>query len=301
MILPSNFIQNVVNSNGNRGRQYLADLPALLEEASCRWDLTLGEPFQLSYNYVCAVTRSDGSPGVLKIGVPNAELTCEINALNIYKGNGACHLLESDSDKGMLLLERLQPGILLSTLDDDDLATEIAAKVVKAIHRPLPEGIEFIRLRDWFDQLKKLRILFDGGTGNFPERTITLVEELVRDLFAEKSPHVLLHGDFHHFNILNSNRGWLVIDPKGVDGIAEYEVGPFLLNPWGLIPTEKEAIRRTQRRVAIFSERLGFDRQRMVRWSVCHSFLSAWWDTKKDGSGGEYSLAWTEIFQKMLK
>ncbi len=42
-----------------------------------------------------------------------------------------------------------------------------------------------------------------------------------------------MHGDFHHFNILSSERGWLVIDPKGVIGPAGYEVGPLLINPWG--------------------------------------------------------------------
>jgi hypothetical protein len=28
---------------------------------------------------------------------------------------------------------------------------------------------------------------------------------------------------------------------------------------------------------------------------LCHSLLSAWWDTKEDGTGGETSRAWAEI------
>jgi streptomycin 6-kinase len=123
----------------------------------------------------------------------------------------------------------------------------------------------------------------------------------VRDLFGENLTQVLLHGDFHHFNILSSTRGWLVIDPKGVDGPEEFEVGPLLLNPWGEMLDETEAIRRTKRRIAILSEQLGFDRQRQLMWATCFSLLSAWWDTKEDGSGGEYSLAWTEIFLKILR
>jgi streptomycin 6-kinase len=65
------------------------------------------------------------------------------------------------------------------------------------------------------------------------------------------------------------------------------------------MPDETEAIRRTQRRIAILAERLAFDRQRLWAWAVCHSLLSAWWDMAEDGSGGEYSRAWTEIFLKM--
>ncbi|MGA2503528.1 MAG: aminoglycoside phosphotransferase family protein [Anaerolineales bacterium] len=301
MILPSAFVQNVINSFGDSGRHFLDELPNQIFKAAQRWDLTIGDPFLLSYNYVCSVTKADGIPAVLKIGVPNRELISEISALKVYAGKGACLLLESAGNDGMLLLERLQPGIMLSTLKDDDRATEIAAQVMQAIHRPVPEGNEFISLHNWFDELKKLRPTFGGGTGPFPEKTVEIVLEMVRDLFGENRPHVLLHGDFHHFNILSSDRGWLVIDPKGVDGPAEYEVGPFLLNPWGNIPDEKEAIRRTLRRIAILSEQLGFDRQRLLNWAICYSLLSAWWDTAKDGSGGEYSRAWTEILIKIKR
>ena len=188
---------------------------------------------------------------------------------------------------------------MLASLKDDDRATEIATEVINTIRRPVPKGDGFLSLRKWFTELRQLRPRFGGGTGPFPEKTVNMVEGLVRELFAEKFNKVLLHGDFHHFNILLSDRGWLVVDPKGVVGPAEYEVGSLLINPWGEMPAEMEAIRRTQRRIAILAERLGFDRQRLWAWAVCHSLLSAWWDTAKDGSGGEYSRAWTEIFLNM--
>jgi len=298
MNLPPVFIDNVIMAFGESGRHYLDDLPDMLVDAARRWDLTLGAPFPLSYNYICAVTKADGTSAVLKLGVPNRELTSEINTLHAYDGQGACCLLEADAEQGLLLLERLQPGTMLATLAEDDRATEIAAQVMQAIQHPVPGGNGFLSLVDWFDELKGLRPRFGGGTGPFPENTVEIVEEMIRDLFAENRPYVLLHGDFHHFNILLSDRGWLVIDPKGVAGPAEYEVGPLLLNPWGEIPDETHAIQRTQRRITILSERLGFDRQRLLKWAVCHSMLSAWWDMAEDGSGGEYSRAWTEIFLK---
>jgi streptomycin 6-kinase len=90
-----------------------------------------------------------------------------------------------------------------------------------------------------------------------------------------------------------------VIDPKGVAGPAEYEVGPLLMNPVGEMPEEDMGLRRARRRIAILSERLGFDPQRLKHWAICHSLLSSWWDLAEDGSGGEYSRAWTEIFMKV--
>ena len=296
--LPPVFVKNVTQAFAPQGEKWLADLPNLLVETARRWDLTPGEPFLLSYNYVCAATRADGTPAVLKIGVPNRELTSEIETLRVYTGQGACHLLEADAHQGLLLLERLQPGTMLASLKNDDRATEIAAEVMQAIQCPLPEWNGFLSLRGWFDELKGLRPRFGGGTGPFPKKTVEIVEGLVQELFSEERPQVLLHGDFHHFNILLSERGWLVIDPKGIAGPAEYEVGPLLLNPWDKMPDETEAIRRTQRRITILAERLGFDRQRLWAWAVCHSLLSSWWDMAEDGSGSEYSRAWLEVFLK---
>jgi streptomycin 6-kinase len=295
--LPIDFTRNI-NTAFPGGTEWLERLPGLLDEAARRWHLLLGDPFPLSYNYVCAATRKDGSAAVLKIGVPNRELTSEINTLRLYNGQGACRILEADADKGMLLLERLQPGTMLASLKSDDEATEIAAEVMKTIHRPAPQQEGFLSLRGWFDELKKLRPRFGGGTGPFPEKSFATAEELIRDLFAEQRPQVLLHGDFHHFNILLSGRGWLVIDPKGVAGPAEYEAGPLLTNPNNIMLEESQAIRRTQRRIASLAERLGFEPQRLRAWAICHSVLSSYWDLAEDGSGGENARAWTEIFLK---
>ena len=289
------FVKNVTASFPG-GADWLERLPALLEEAARGWDLTLGEAFPLSYNYVCAATRRDGTPVVLKVGVPNPELTSEINTLRVYAGQGACQIYEADPEAGMLLIERMRPGDMLVTLADDDQATAIAAGVMKQTHRPVPQPEGFLSLRRWFDELKKLRPMFGGGTGPFPKESFALAEGLIHDLFAEDRPQLLLHGDFHHFNILSSERGWLVIDPKGVAGPAEYEVGPLLMNPYNVQLEQAEAIRRTERRIAILSERLGFERQRLRAWAICHSVLSSFWDMAPDGSGGESARAWTEIF-----
>jgi streptomycin 6-kinase len=299
MDLPADFVRNIRLAFPTEAERWLTELPDLLVQATRRWDLQLGAPFLLSYNYVCAAVRRDGTEAVFKIGIPNRELTSEIHTLRLYNGQGACRLLEADTDAGMLLLERLRPGEMLVTLEDDDLATEIAAEVMKSIHRPVPEKEGCLSLRGWFDELKKLRPHFEGGSGPFPEKTFSTVEGLLGELFAEDRPQVLLHGDFHHFNILSSERGWLVIDPKGVAGAPEYEAGPLLTNPFNVVLSESQALQRTRRRMAILCERLGFDRQRLHAWALCHCVLSSFWDMQEDGSGGESARDWAEIFMKI--
>jgi streptomycin 6-kinase len=299
MELPAAFVRNITQAFPTNGEGWLAELPDLVEAAARRWELTLGEPFLLSYNYVCAATRADGTPAVLKLGVPNRELTSEMAALRLYDGRGAPRLYESDPERGMLLEERLFPGTMLHEHGlDDEAQTAIAAAVMKQIWQPAPKGEPLITLESWFGELKKLRPGFGGGTGPFPPKLVEAVERLLPDLLADPAEPVVLHGDCHHYNILESGRGWLVIDPKGVVGPAGYEVGPLMLNPLGFLASLPDAVRVADRRLEVLSERLGMDRGQLRAWAICHSLLSAWWDMIPGGSWDEHVAADGEILLK---
>ena len=305
-------MQNVFEEDGTA---FLKALPDLIAEASARWELTDVEPVSnLSFNFVAFANRpstalpigrsAQDERVVLKIGVRNDELISEMAAMRLFAGDGACRLIDSDEERGFLLLERLTPGVMLSTLEDDEQATHIAAEVMQKIWRDLESGSllpntrqqavglqnKFIRLSDWFDGLKKLRAKFNGGTGPFDKNLVERVEQSVRDFFIENHKPVLMHGDFHHFNILSSERGWLVIDAKGVIGPAGYEVGPFLINPWGDMLNGTRQKRMTERRLDILHEHLGFERERIREWGLAHAVLSAWWDIEDNTGRGEYAL-----------
>lgn len=174
---------------------------------------------------------------------------------------------------------------------------------------------KFIKLTTWFDALKKIRPQFNGGTGPFPKKILEHVESFLSDVGAQHVAPLLLHGDFHHFNILLSERGWLVIDPKGVIGPVGYEIGPLMINPWnsfsdGSRPALPKKHRdnvsliegfkaQTERRVNIISERLGWERESILNWATAHAVLSSWWDMQPDGAGGEYPLWCAEIFSNL--
>ena len=308
MNLPSEFLHNIEGVFGKAGRQFLANLPALIDEASQKWGLTDVQPSsELSYNFVAFARRGEEEV-VLKMGVPNRELKSEISALRLFNGEGACRLLDHDVKKYWMLLERLRPGMMLSTLENDEEATQIAVEVMQRIWRPIETrskplenrrqagGLQrnFIHLSDWFDGLKKLRPHFKGGTGPFSKQLVERVERSVKDFFLENHKPVLMHGDFHHFNILSSERGWLIIDPKGVIGPACYEVGPFLINPWGDLLSGSDYRQMTKRRIDILHEHLGFERERIREWGLAHAVLSAWWGIE-DHTDAEYALAFAEM------
>jgi streptomycin 6-kinase len=293
MQLPTSFISTICSTFKEDGEKFLAVLPDLISETSQRWGLTDVQPVSnLSYNFV-AFAKRGREDVVLKIGVPNRELTSEIAALKFFDGNGACQLLESDAERGLLLLERLKPGKMLAELEDDDERTNNAAGLIVrrgGVTPPLPQN--FIQLSDWFDGLKKIRPHFNGETGPFPKKLLEQVESSLPELFADTP--FLLHGDFHHFNILSSNRGWLVIDPKGVIGPIGYEIGPFMLNPWNS-PLDRIML---ERRVSIFSDRLDWKREFIIQWAMAHCVLSAWWNIQDDMDAG-HALHCAEILSGM--
>jgi streptomycin 6-kinase len=278
------------------GAQWLDELPALVQRAAERWGLVDIRPApNLSYNFVAFATGAGGE-AVIKIGPPNKELASELAALRLFDGQGCCRLLDANEADFAFLLERVLPGEMLAELPDDEQATHIAAEVMLRLWREAPTGAgAFIQLSDWFAGLDELRPRFGGGTGPFPKALVERVEGLLPELFDDARPALLMHGDFHHFNVLSSDRGWLAIDPKGVIGPRGYECGPLLINPWGDFSGRADAVAVTQRRVAILSEHLGLERQTLLNWGICHSLLSAWWDLD-EGPGSQHSVRCGEIF-----
>ena len=116
---------------------------------------------------------------------------------------------------------------------------------------------------------------------------------------------MLLHGDLHHFNILQAGANdaapvaWRAIDPKGVWGDRTYEAGALLRNPWpGLLDHPRpQAI--TNRRLDILTDVLGLPREKLRLWVWASTVLSAWWSVQENlpngGQGWQHSAAVADL------
>lgn len=295
--VPDGLARTARDVHGGAGADWAAGLPARLGELSRRWGLTLGPPFPgLSYSYVAPARRAGGTEAVLKVWVPNPDLSCEIAALRLWDGRGGVRLLEADDGAGALLLERLRPGLSLWDRADDGGATAIAASVMGQLWRPAPVGQAFPSAADWAGGLARMRARFGGGTGPLPTPLVERAEGLFRDLLASPSDAVLLHGDLHHGNILSAARApWLAIDPKGLIGEPAYETGAWLRNPLpGLLarPNPKAVLAR---RVAIFADVLGLDPSRVRGWGTAQAVMAAWWVVEDHGGGWGPMIACAEL------
>jgi len=299
--IPDTYRQGIIDAFHEKGEPWLAALPATVDAFAERWSLIgFGRPFDLSYNYVIPVTRGDGSEAVLKVSVPDDEYRGEMAALALYKGEGCCHLLEADPARGVMLLERLRPGTMLAELDNDEEATAIAAQLMQQLWRPMPADHSFVKVEQWFQAFTRHRQQY-GGVGPLDEQIFLAAERIIGELLQANNPAMLLHGDYHHHNILQADRSpWLIIDPKGIVGDPGYEVGAFLYNPIGLHERYPNLQPVLERRVHQLSEILGFERQRILQWGIAQAVLSAVWTCEGEGYGWEPTMAVARILLTIL-
>lgn len=293
----------VSNTFGPAGEQWLADLPQTVAAAVRRWELTAVRPFpNLSYSFVAQAMTPDGVEVVLKLGVPNRELSSEIEALAFFDGRGAAQLLAADAEAGMLLLQALQPGhtLLPLCLADDERATRAAAQVMRRLWQPAPIQHNLPTVADWGRGFARLRDRFDGGTGPLPPGMVARAEATFAEYLAAPQTAVLLHGDLHHLNILAHSSSWLAVDPKGLIGEAAYEAGALLRNPLPHILVWPGRGQTIARRAAILAEMLGLDRERVLDWAFAQIMLSIWWSIEDNDPHWANTLPLAETVQTLL-
>ena len=116
-----------------------------------------------------------------------------------------------------------------------------------------------------------------SGDDQIPKNVVEKAHRVYSTLCdSQKNPR-LLHGDLHHHNVLlDSDRGWLAIDPKGVVGEIEYEIGAILRNPQEM-PELFASPTIIDGRIRILAGRLNLDSDRMRAWSFAQAVLSAVW------------------------
>jgi len=295
--LPEKF-QRTVRRTFPNGAAWLESLPSLIADCERRWHIRVaGDPFDLLYNFVAPAVTERGLHVVVKIGVPCEELRNEIEALRLYRGGAAAELFDADADKGILLLERAQPAVKLSAIDDE-LATVVAARMMGELWRPLPSAHAFPTAAEWALGFERLRRRFGGGTGPFDSRLDGAAESLFEELLGSAAAPVLVHGDLHHFNILSAaRRPWIAIDPKGLAAEPAYEVGALLRNP---APERYLDPAVQRRRVAVLADELGFDLRRIAGWGAAQAVLSAWWTYEDGGAEWQSAVACAETLMQIL-
>ena len=119
---------------------WLDSLPHTLRDLERRWSLVLGAPFheETSCAWAPPVALADGTPAVLKLGMPHMEGVHEIHGLRFWDGDPTVRLLEADDDLGAMLIERCQPGTALRAVPEPEQDLVIAG-LLRRLWRSPPE------------------------------------------------------------------------------------------------------------------------------------------------------------------
>ena len=200
--------------------------------------------------------------------------------------------------EGAALFERLDPGEPLAELTKngrDEEATEIFAALLGRMS-PLDPPEWCPTVESWGEAFARY---VASGDGRVPRALVEPAQRIFSDLGRTQRNPALLHGDLHHYNVLSDRtRGWCAVDPKGVVGELEYEIGAALRNPIDR-PDLYAKLDIVERRLEQFGLALGIDVGRARGWCFAQAVLAAIW-SYEDGQGGPTAEAMLELGHILL-
>lgn len=213
------------------GRAWLRALPEAVAELTRHWQLELAAPFDgpgVGCSWVATARRADGSPAVLKLGMPHYEAEHELEGLRFWDGDPTVRVLEAEQALGALLLERCEPGTALRAQGEPE-QDRVLAQLLRRLWRPPAPNHPFrplsAMLELWSRDVLAARPAWPEPA--LMRDALQLFEELSRPAPTD----VVLATDLHAGNVLCAKREpWLAIDPKPFVGDAAYDATQHLLN-----------------------------------------------------------------------
>lgn len=292
MIIPAELLAKADQSP--EWADWLDRLPKVITGLLADWSLTAdGTALSGSAAYVLPVRTADGVPAMLKISWPHPEAELEHLALRAWDGNGAVRLLTADPRRWALLLERVDSGRDLSSIDVTE-ACEVIAGLYRRLHVPaIPQLIRLSQLAaEWADRLGALH-----DHPAVPRRLVDHARSLAADFASDPDTDGrLLHTDLHYFNVLAADREpWLVIDPKPLSGDPHHEIAPLLWNRW------PEAIRTGNLRNAILDriyavvDAAELDEDRARDWVLVRAMVNVLWSVVDSNDSPDGDWVTTQI------
>jgi streptomycin 6-kinase len=265
-------------------------IEARVERHTGEWLTTIDRRIETESSTVVFGTHAS-APAVVKVVKRTGDEWSAGPVLEAFEGRGVVRVLAHEP--GAVLLERLSPATSLAEIamnGDDAAATEILVNVIRRMvpvlaQPPVPTIV------DWAAGFDRYLV---SGDAQIPTELVHDSRQVYLRLCETQTQPRLLHGDLHHGNVLlDADRGWLAIDPKGVIGELEYEVGAALRNPYERpeLFTDASTI---MMRVQHFSYALGMDQRRLLAWCYAQAVLAAIW-TVEDGSAIGPSEPWIAL------
>lgn len=266
------------------------DLRSRVKDRIRDWRVVVEREAETESSFI-AFGRRDSQPFVLKVVRNDGDEWRSGEILHAFEGRGVVRVYEYVD--GAVLLERLSPANSLVDMalgGADDQATEILADVIGKLSPRL--SVNFApTVQEWAKGFERYGA---SGDAQIPLDLFEAGHRTYAELCGSQTKPRLLHGDLHHYNVLfDAERGWLAVDPKGVVGELEYEVGAALRNP-----CERPALfaepATIEKRLERFASALDLDIRRTLAWGFAQAVLSTIWAIE-DGVAVEPTNQWIAL------
>ncbi|MBX3016145.1 MAG: hypothetical protein KF832_31780 [Caldilineaceae bacterium] len=260
--IPSAFIQSTIAREGEAGRQWLAQLPDVVDQLCSRWQLVIDGEVRHGYLGLTVPVQRRGEACILKVAWIEEAGQAEAAALAAWQGRGAVQLLAAEPTLGALLLERLDATRSLWTLPVTE-AVVVAGQLLRRLAIPAPAGFRSTAVMG-----QAMATLLPERWGRYgepmPRPLLERVMALAREL-AQEEGRLLVNYDLIYEDVLAGAREpWLAIDPKVAVGQPEFGLAQLL---WTRLD-EIEASGGLAKHFALLVEAAGVDYRRAQAWTL---------------------------------
>jgi len=224
--IPQAFVQSTLTREGEAGRQWLDQLPRLVDALCVQWNLVLEGPVRHGYLGLVMPVRCGAEPCVLKISWREESNVDEATALAAWNGQGAVRLLAVDPEQGALLLERLDATRSLNDLPIPE-AVVIAGQLLRRLAIPAPPGLRSVATMA-ADMVRSLPERWEQYGRPVPRPVLDRACDLARHL-GPTGGNLLVNYDLIYEDVLAGQREpWLVVDPKVAVGDPAFGLAQLL-------------------------------------------------------------------------
>lgn len=249
--------------------EQMQGLDIRVKQLTEQWNLELGEVLDGgTASLIFEVQLKNQEPAVLKIALPGNSVVMEALVLKQAQGNGYALLYDVDFEKEAVLMEKLGTSLTAGNKTIEQ-HIEIICKTLKKAWMPHHTSIPYttsvhqaLSMWNYIDQ--KWREL--GRP--FSEVSLNLMHDYCQarmDAFDPKQA-VLVHGDAHGLNILETENGdYKFVDPEGVISDKGYDL-ICLMRDWNDQLLLGDPMELLLKRCAWLSDLTGVDPLEIWQW-----------------------------------
>jgi streptomycin 6-kinase len=185
----------------------------------------------------------------------------------------------------VLLEEALEPGTTLFSENDIEKRLKVFCELFKSLHyddgrskESTHNSVATYQHQSYTDWITKITEYMESKS-SWAEITTHMkrAKAWYMEILDQYPDQTLLHGDFHYYNILKTQKGYKIIDPKGVLGHPMFDIPRYVLNEYW---DEKDALKvdaTVEKVLTVLSNQLDISKGLLSRLMYIEGAMAMCW------------------------